>query len=178
MKFLVGAGQAFRRPQFGQQAGRAFAISLLLIVPPVCSGDFLVIAREWLVCLVRNPSLQHLDVKDADEAVSTADITVEESKRLTGLYAFDPHGNLGQLHGHWISIHPVDAVASDIAHGCWIIWRFAAPQERNTACHSARRPKKKMAGTACWIDHGKSEDCLCTAFGLGAFESWIEHAIK
>ncbi|MFH1010833.1 MAG: hypothetical protein V1784_06340, partial [bacterium] len=36
-------------------------------------------------------------------------VVIKKIQRLVGCYAGQPEGKLGQLHGHWIYVHSIDA---------------------------------------------------------------------
>src|SRR5690606_16388539 len=130
-------------------------LDLALVLRSVVRRGFLVVARQRFERVVRNPVAQNVDVKNADQAVATADVAVEERERLARLERFDPQRDLAQFNGHRIAVDAVDAVRDDFTQCMleFVLGRSAwASVLGDAGGGTARRTEQEMAGAARRID--------------------------
>ena len=80
-------------------------------------SDVFVITGEGFEGFVGDAFFEFVAGHEADDGVAAFDVVVEEIEGFAGRVGFQPEGDLAQLDGKRVEVHPVDAVADDIANG-------------------------------------------------------------
>ena len=150
-----------------------------------CLAHFPVITAQGLESVFGNAPGQSIQIGQAQQGVAHLQVVIQKVQRAPFFKSFQPQCHAGQLDGHGVAVHAIDAVCHDLTQGVTVVsWKDTAgetieiaSQQGESFSQAPGRGQQEMATAASRVDDANGQNRLVWINGVrgqSLFDNWFE----
>ena len=112
-----------------------------------CLAHFPVITAQGLESVFGNAPGQSIQIGQAQQGVAHLQVVIQKVQRAPFFKSFQPQCHAGQLDGHGVAVHAIDAVCHDLTQGVTVVLRPDGPLVPAGHTAQQRQPFRQTPGS-------------------------------